>query len=97
MFKNMSLRAKILLGNGLTLLFLVMLSVIALNGIKNLNETDMWVNHTHEVINTARQIEAQPLILKQGNGVIYWRVKSRFSNPTYPGKKNSVNSSVNSK
>ena len=51
MFKDLSLRAKIILGNAISLLFLVCLSFISIDSIKQIRETDLWVDHTHKVIN----------------------------------------------
>ena len=51
MFKDLSLRAKIILGNAITLIFLVCISFISVDSIKQIRETDLWVDHTHRVIN----------------------------------------------
>ncbi len=51
MFKDLSLRAKIVLGNAISLMFLVCISFISLDSMKQIRETDLWVDHTHRVIN----------------------------------------------
>ncbi|OEE62623.1 chemotaxis protein [Enterovibrio norvegicus FF-33] len=66
MFERLSLRAKIILGNAVSLLCLVFLGVLSLSSIKELKETDDWVDHTHRVIHQALQIENAAIDMETG-------------------------------
>ncbi|MBE1277858.1 CHASE3 domain-containing protein [Enterovibrio baiacu] len=66
MFGNLSLRAKITLGNTVSLVFLVALGVFSVRSIQQLNETDDWVDHTHRVINKALSIEKAAVDMETG-------------------------------
>ncbi|MEI8607644.1 CHASE3 domain-containing protein [Enterovibrio sp. Hal110] len=66
MFENLSLRAKITLGNTVSLVFLVTLSVLSVRSIQHLNETDDWVDHTHRVIHNALNIEKAAVDMETG-------------------------------
>ncbi|PML82174.1 CHASE3 domain-containing protein [Enterovibrio norvegicus] len=66
MFENLSLRAKITLGNTVSLVFLVALGVLSVRSIQHLNETDDWVDHTHRVIHKALNIEKAAVDMETG-------------------------------
>ncbi len=66
MFENVSLKVKILLGSAVTLCFLVILGLISLSSISSLQETNGWVNHSHEVIQEAMEIEAAAVDMETG-------------------------------
>ncbi|MGF1868208.1 CHASE3 domain-containing protein [Enterovibrio norvegicus] len=66
MFENLSLRAKITLGNTVSLVFLVTLGVLSVRSIQHLNETDDWVDHTHRVIHNALNIEKAAVDMETG-------------------------------
>ncbi|CZF81038.1 Methyl-accepting chemotaxis protein III [Grimontia celer] len=66
MLENLSLRAKIVLGNAVVLLFLIALGLLSLNSIKNLSATEKWVEHTHEVINKAQNLIGAAVNMETG-------------------------------
>ncbi|WP_028022326.1 CHASE3 domain-containing protein [Enterovibrio calviensis] len=66
MFDSLSLRAKIILGNAVSLLFLVLLGVVSVTSLQQLRETDNWVDHTHRVINRALEIENAAINMETG-------------------------------
>ncbi|MGF1766774.1 CHASE3 domain-containing protein [Enterovibrio makurazakiensis] len=66
MFDNLSLRAKIILGYAVSLIFLVMLSVLSFNSIKQIRDTDEWVDHTHRVINQSLNVVNAALDMETG-------------------------------
>ena len=66
MLENLSLKAKIMLGSSVTLVFLVVLGLISLNSIGSLQTTNGWVDHTHEVIQESMEIEAAAVDMETG-------------------------------
>jgi len=53
----LSIKNKIVLGSCLSLVLVVILAFIANQSIKSLVETEKWVEHTHQVLEHASQIE----------------------------------------
>ena len=64
--KDISIRFKILGGILTPLLLTTALSVVYFSSIKELLGTTFWVDHTHRVINNARQIEKLVIDLETG-------------------------------
>ena len=95
MFENLSLRAKILMGSGVTLGFLVILGLVSLNSIGSLQKTNSWVNHTHEVIQEAMLIEAAAVDMETGMRGYLLAGKSEFLDP-YNNGNETFNSLVKS-
>jgi len=87
MFENLSLRAKILMGSGVTLSFLVILGFVSLNSIGSLQKTNAWVGHTHEVIQAAMLIEAAAVDMETGMRGYLLAGKDEFLGPYKQGKK----------
>lgn len=87
MFENLSLRAKILIGNAICLLFLISLGLISLNSIHQLNETDKWVDHTHRVINKSLQLESTAINMETGMRGFLLAGQEQFLEPYNTGKR----------
>ncbi len=66
MFENVSLKAKILVGNVVTLAFLVIIGLVCFNSLKGLEHTNGWVDHTHNVIQEAMKVEAAAVDMETG-------------------------------
>ncbi len=86
MFENVSLKVKILLGSAVTLCFLVILGLISLSSISSLQETNGWVDHTHEVIQEAMEIEAAAVDMETGMRGYLLAGKDEFLGPYKAGK-----------
>ncbi|MDD1783206.1 CHASE3 domain-containing protein [Enterovibrio sp. ZSDZ35] len=87
MFDTLSLRAKIILGNAISLLFLITIGVISYKSINQLNETDMWVDHTHRVINQALKIESAAVDMETGMRGYLLAGREQFLEPYKSGKR----------
>ncbi|CZF80582.1 CHASE3 domain-containing protein [Grimontia marina] len=87
MLENLSLRAKIFLGNGVVLLFLIALGLLSLNSMKNLSATERWVEHTHEVINKAQNLIAAAINMETGMRGYLLAGKEQFLEPYDEGKR----------
>ncbi|KXF82441.1 CHASE3 domain-containing protein [Enterovibrio coralii] len=87
MFETLSLRAKIILGNAVSLLFLIVLGAVSLNSLSKLEETDQWVDHTHRVINKALQIESSAVDMETGMRGYLLAGREQFLEPYNSGKK----------
>ena len=57
-FRNLRLRVKIAIGCGIPMIFLVTLAVISIMASNSVQEVGQMVEHTHEVIQEAMEIEA---------------------------------------
>ncbi len=66
MFKNLSLRAKILAGCCVPLILMVILGVTSFRSINSLNESTAWVDHTHEVIAEAKAVLSSAVDMETG-------------------------------
>ncbi|WP_325895020.1 CHASE3 domain-containing protein [Grimontia sp. NTOU-MAR1] len=87
MLEKLSLRAKIFLGNGVVLLFLIALGLLSLNSMKNLSATERWVEHTHEVINKAQNLIAAAINMETGMRGYLLAGKEQFLEPYDEGKR----------
>jgi len=87
MFENLSLKAKILMGSGVTLSFLVIVGFVSLNSIGSLQTTNAWVDHTHEVIQEAMKIEASAVDMETGMRGYLLAGQEEFLGPYKQGKK----------
>ncbi len=86
MSDNMSLRAKIMMCNGLTLLFLIILGAVSLSGIRELKATDEWVDHTYRVILKAKEIESAAVDMETGKRGFLLAGKEQFLEPYVDGR-----------
>ncbi|MCJ8298579.1 MAG: CHASE3 domain-containing protein, partial [Pseudomonadales bacterium] len=87
MFENLSLKAKILLGSSVTLIFLIALGLLSLSSIKSLQETNGRVDHTHKVIQEAMHIEAAAVDMETGMRGYLLAGKEGFLSPYTNGQK----------
>ncbi|EOD80993.1 Methyl-accepting chemotaxis protein [Grimontia indica] len=87
MLENLSLRAKIVLGNAVVLLFLITLGLLSLNSIKNLSATEKWVEHTHQVINKAQDLIAAAINMETGMRGYLLAGEEQFLEPYNEGKR----------
>ena len=84
---NLSLKAKLLLGSSVTLVLMVVLGVISINGINSLIRTNQWVDHTHEVIASADEIVASAVNMETGMRGYLLAGKEEFLDPYKSGQK----------
>ncbi|MBL4838833.1 MAG: CHASE3 domain-containing protein [Kordiimonadaceae bacterium] len=87
MFENVSLKAKILMGSSVTLLFLILIGAVSLTSFNRLQENSKWVDHTHVVIQNAMQIEAAAVDMETGMRGYLLAGKEEFLGPYTRGKK----------
>ncbi|KKD58871.1 chemotaxis protein [Grimontia sp. AD028] len=87
MLEKLSLRAKIVLGNAVVLLFLITLGLLSLNSIKNLSATEKWVEHTHEVINKAQNLIAAAINMETGMRGYLLAGEEQFLEPYNEGQR----------
>jgi len=66
MFKNLSLKLKIVSGSCLPLILVVILGTVCWMGIKSLLTSSNWVDHTHKVIEKAMAIEGSAVDMETG-------------------------------
>ncbi|WP_434362799.1 CHASE3 domain-containing protein [Parasalinivibrio latis] len=86
MFEGVSLRAKIMWGNGISLLFLLILGVFSLLSIQELKSTEEWVDHTHRVILKAKEVEAAAVDMETGKRGYLLAGKEQFLEPYISGR-----------
>lgn len=84
---NLSFKNKLLAGFGaiLSLMFVVTLSVYI--GVKSLASDFGWVEHTHNVLNTANKIEAAAVDMETGMRGFLLAGQEQFLEPYHGGKK----------
>ncbi|WP_235956135.1 CHASE3 domain-containing protein [Grimontia sedimenti] len=87
MLEKLSLRAKIVLGNAVVLLFLITLGLLSLKSIKNLSATEKWVEHTHEVINKAQNLIAAAINMETGMRGYLLAGEEQFLEPYNEGQR----------
>ncbi|USH05039.1 CHASE3 domain-containing protein [Grimontia kaedaensis] len=87
MLENLSLRAKIVLGNAVVLLFLIALGLLSLNSIKSLSATEKWVEHTHEVINKAQNLITAAINMETGMRGYLLAGEEQFLEPYNEGQR----------
>ena len=85
-FRNLGLRAKIILGSVSTLILLVALGGISYTSIDSLLKSSGWVDHTHEVIQEAMKIEAAAVDMETGMRGYLLAGKDEFLGPYNAGK-----------
>lgn len=77
----MKLRTEILVVNLSVIALLVVISVIAYRGLTSLNETAIWVAHTHEVISEAQLIQRLVVDMETGERGFLIAGKEEFLEP----------------
>jgi methyl-accepting chemotaxis protein len=83
----MKLQTKLLVGNGLTLLLLLIISLTVVMGINSLLNNFHWVDHTHKVLAKASAIEAAAVDMETGMRGYLLAGKEEFLEPYNGGKK----------
>jgi methyl-accepting chemotaxis protein len=86
-FKNLGLKAKIILGSSTTLVLLISLGVVSYSVIGTLLKSSSSVDHTHIVIQKAMQIEASAVDMETGMRGYLLAGKEAFLDPYKNGKK----------
>lgn len=66
MFNELKLRSKLLISNGFILCLLIIISLTVYLGVKSLLNNAHWVNHTHEVLEKAADIEGAAVDMETG-------------------------------
>ncbi len=87
MFKNMGLKAKMLTGSCAPLILVVFLGVFIYMSIQSLLLNNKLVDHTHEVIQTAMDIEAHAVDMETGMRGYLLAGKEGFLGPYIEGGK----------
>ncbi len=87
MFKNMRLKYKIILGNCVTLILMVVLGFVSINANKALIQSNYWVDHTHTVIAIADSIVAAGVDMETGMRGYLLAGKEEFLDPYKKGQK----------
>ncbi|GGJ01997.1 hypothetical protein GCM10007978_44400 [Shewanella hanedai] len=84
---NMRFRTKILSGYGLVLALMFLIALVVFASVKSLTTNFGWVNHTHEVMDTASKIEAAAVDMETGMRGYLLAGKPDFLTPYNEGKK----------
>ncbi len=66
MLDNLNFKTKLFLGNGLIIGLMVVIAVVVYSNVNALLETFTWVNHTHEVLADASEVEASAVNMETG-------------------------------
>ncbi|USD41964.1 methyl-accepting chemotaxis protein [Vibrio sp. SCSIO 43135] len=85
-FKNIPLRFKLALGTGTPMLLLVFLAFIAITSSRSQVQTNAMVDHTHKVIQQAKQIEAAAVDMETGMRGFLLAGKEDFLEPYIQGQ-----------
>ncbi len=65
-FRNLSLALKIGLGSACPLVLIVIVSIVTLFSLRSLTRTSGWVEDSHDVVQTAKEIEASAVDMQTG-------------------------------
>ncbi len=85
MVKNMKFRTKLFSGNGLVLGLMIILSIVVYTSVNSLLDTFTWVNHTHNVLEDAAEIEAAAVDMETGMRGYLLAGKEEFLEPYNAG------------
>ena len=85
-FKNMSLKAKIVLGSCVPLIIVVILAAITYTSVDSLLNSSKMVDHTHVVIEEAMKIEASAVDMETGMRGYLLAGKEDFLGPYTAGQ-----------
>jgi methyl-accepting chemotaxis protein len=86
MFSDLKTKPKILIGTGAPLVFVLLLAGVGLWGIASINRTGQWVDHTHKVIQEARQIVGSAVDMETGMRGYLLAGKEEFLDPYKAGE-----------
>ena len=86
MFKNMSLKLKIILGSSITVALMVILGFVSISSMDSLQETTKWVEHTHTVIARMNNILSIAVDMETGMRGYLLAGKEEFLDPYKAGK-----------
>jgi methyl-accepting chemotaxis protein len=98
MFSHLGLRTKMMLGSGAPLLLVIVLGVMCMINIKALLETSSWVDFSHRIMGSAKDIEKIISDLESGERGFLIAGKDEFLTPYINGNKNlkeKINISIN--
>jgi len=87
LFKNVGLKAKLMLGSCSPLILVIILSVVTYISIGSLLKNNHWVDHTHKVIAEAKSIEAAAVDMETGMRGFLLAGKEEFLDPYKGGQK----------
>ncbi len=85
MFENMKFRTKLFSGNGLVLGLMIILSIVVYTSVNSLLDTFAWVNHTHNVLEEAAEVEAAAVDMETGMRGYLLAGKEEFLEPYNAG------------
>ena len=85
MFANMKFSTKLILGNSVILLLLVIISTILYFTINTLRQTSEWVTHTHEVIADANLMVSKMVDMETGMRGYLIGGQKEFLDPYFSG------------
>jgi len=66
MFENLKFRTKLFSGNGIVLCLMIVVSIVVYTSVNSLLQAFTWVNHTHDVLEVAAEIEASAVDMETG-------------------------------
>lgn len=81
MFNELKLRSKLLISNGFILCLFILISAVVYFGVKSLLNNANWVNHTHEVLEKAADIEGAAVDMETGMRGFLLAGKEEFLDP----------------
>ena len=85
-YKNLKIKVQILINSGLILFFVIALGIFINNSLNELENTNDWVEHTHEVITNGYKILKLVLDLETGQRGYLITGKKEFLKPYELGK-----------
>jgi methyl-accepting chemotaxis protein len=86
-FKNVGLKAKLMLGSCSPLVLVVILGVVTYTSMGSLLQSNHWVDHTHNVMAEAKSIEAAAVDMETGMRGFLLAGKEAFLDPYKGGQK----------
>jgi len=86
-FKNLSLRAKVLIGGLSPLVLLLILGIMSISSIQSIVNTNKWVVHTHKVIEQVMGIIGSAVDMETGMRGYLLAGKDSFLDPYKNGEK----------
>lgn len=88
MLQSMKFKTKLISGNGIVLFLMAIVAIVLYSSIISLNQTTIWVNHTHDVIASGNELVAA--MVDQETGMRGYLVGGleEFLEPYNNGKRN---------
>jgi len=84
---DMKLKSKLVLAAAFPLICVVVVGLTAMQKVNSLHETTSWVEHTHEAIQLAQEIQGSVIDLETGLRGYLISGKEEFLEPFHAGKK----------